>query len=118
MDVFNGYDLYDLTLTQHVALDDSIPTTFVANGEAIRVLPVAGDGGGNQFLIALTGPAKGCVWKWSHELAVETNRKLNIDSIDWGIWKVGDTYSDFLKRVAADWRAFVEGARDWRYISG
>ncbi len=118
MDIFNGYDLYDLTLTQHVALDDSIPMTFETNAEAIRVIPVAGDGGGNQFMIALSGPAKGSVWKWSHELVVETDRKLIIDGIDWGVWKVGDTYSEFLARVAEDWRAFVEGDRDWQYISG
>jgi SMI1 / KNR4 family (SUKH-1) len=100
MDVFNGYQLFAPEMVVRMRADDGVPKTALIDGAAHPCVAVAGDGGGNLFLLVLSS---GRVLKWLHE----TGRTL----------PVADSFAGFLDRVALDWEHFIKGD-DWRYVSG
>lgn len=91
MSVHNGYWLGDIN---KLLGEESFPR--VADGEA--AIPVATDGGGNAFMMGVSGR----VWRWSHE----TDR-LNL---------VAASFGAFLERVAEDWSAYVSDHLGWRFL--
>ena len=101
MDVWNGYQLFAPELVLRMRGEVAVPTAIPLDGVAHPCIAVAGDGGGNLFLLTLpSGP----VFKWLHE----TGRTV----------QVADSFGAFLDRVALDWEHFIEGDGDWRYLSG
>ncbi len=113
-DVFNGYYIYS---PLGRPADSSIPRRLLVGVEPrledVLVLAVAGDGGGNQFLMAVGSEAAGQVWKWNHE------RPVRFDGVAReGLTVVAGSFTAFLERVAEDWEHFVHDDRAWSYISG
>lgn len=115
MDVFSGYAFYSpLSLVSH---DQSVPRRIHVVGERglveVSVLAVAGDGGGNQFLLGMSGELRGRVWKWSHEDPVRFDGVANA-----GLNAVASNFTEFLERVADDWEHFVSATKGWKSLSG
>ena len=113
-DVFNGYYLYS---PLGRPADSSIPRRLLVGAEPrlqeVAVSAVAGDGGGNQFLMGVGSVAAGRVWKWNHE------RPVGLDGVAReGLTEIADSFTAFLERVADDWEHFVRNDPAWSYISG
>jgi hypothetical protein len=113
-DVLNGYYLYS---PLGRPADSSIPRRLLVGAEPllreVAVMAVAGDGGGNQFLMGVGSVAAGHVWKWNHEHPVRSDGVARE-----GLTEVADTFTGFLERMAGDWEHYVRDDRDWPYISG
>jgi hypothetical protein len=99
MDVWNGYWIGGTRGISRMLVQEDVPK---AGGATARVCPVATDGGGNMFLVALEGPP--IILKRNHETGE--------------VEQVADDFESFLERVAEDWRhAALEDAA-WSYLSG
>jgi hypothetical protein len=113
-DVFNGYYFYSPLSSPG---DSSIPRRLLVGAEPrlqeVLVRVVAGDGGGNQFLMGVGAVSAGHVWKWNHELPARVDGVARE-----GLTEIATSFSAFLERVADDWEHFVRDDRGWPYISG
>lgn len=94
MAVHNGYWIGDLNVLQRMIHESQPPRTN--DGEML--VPAAGDGGGNVFMLSSTGR----VLRWDHETAA--------------LAMVAPSFSAFLERVVRDWSAYVEDEAGWRYL--
>ncbi|MFO0551529.1 MAG: SMI1/KNR4 family protein [Polyangiaceae bacterium] len=114
-DVFNGYFFY--SPLQVARRDDSLPRVLqlAVSGpiEEVPVVAVAGDGGGNQFVLGMAGQRRGWVWKWCHEYPVRFDGVANM-----GLTQVASTFAAFVERVAEDWEHFARDDQTWAYLSG
>jgi hypothetical protein len=90
MDVHNGYWLGGIDRVDLSAFPQEV------TGE--KVAPIATDGGGNAFLIT----ANGNVWHRNHE--TQSSKE------------VAKSFSIFLDRVVADWKAYLEDTPGWSYL--
>jgi hypothetical protein len=99
MGVHNGYQLAGAADLVDGTSEGWLPRTIVGPAGAERVLPVAWDGCGNAFLLAL---ATQRVWRWNHETAA--------------VQQVACSFIDFLERVVADWRAYIADTDGWRFL--
>jgi len=113
-DVFNGYYVYSPLCRP---ADSAIPRRLLVGVEPtlqeVTVAVVAGDGGGNQFVMAVGGEAAGRIWKWNHEYPPRFDGVARE-----GLTEIAASFSGFLERVADDWEHFVADDRGWAYISG
>jgi SMI1 / KNR4 family (SUKH-1) len=101
MDVWNGYWIGGVGgLLQNMARRD-FPSVVSDANNSVPVIPVATDGGGNAFLMSLSGDK---VWKWNHGTGDTT--------------LVAPGFSSFLARIAEDWEHFLSDDRTWPYLSG
>lgn len=92
MDIQNGYWIGG---TEGLALNIG-RSDFPHNVEGMKVIPVATDGGGNAFLLAVAGDH---VWQWDHETG--------------HVKEVACSFVAFLSRVADDWEQFAAGNNNW-----
>lgn len=99
MDIRNGYRLGGTGWVRRMVTAGAFPRHVEAEGEPVRVVPFASDGGGNGFLVGLGDEG---VWGWDHE----TGRTR----------RVADSFAAFLARVADDWEAFAADAPGWTYL--
>jgi hypothetical protein len=113
MDFFNGYHVFDPGLVESHFDQDYLPRFIDTDGATTRVLSVAGDGGGNLFLLERDEPFR--VWKWNHELGAATAPTRHDHR---SLFLIAQTFSGFLERVAEDWTHFVKNDTKWTYISG
>ncbi|HWE94867.1 MAG TPA: SMI1/KNR4 family protein [Tepidisphaeraceae bacterium] len=101
MNVWNGYWVGGIVNVTRSVLHPVYSTKVPDEAEESAVVPIAADGGGNDFLLALRS---GQVWKRDHETG---NARI-----------VAASFTDFLGRVAEDWEHFLSGDDSWRYLSG
>ena len=98
MNIWNGYWVGGAaTLARSISRGD-----FPSEIESHAVMPIATDGSGNAFLLALD--PEGPVWKWSP--STQSSRE------------VAPSFQRFLDRLSDDFRMFAAGNHDWPYLSG
>lgn len=115
MGFHNGYDflarpVIQRIMSQHV----EVPRAVLRDDGRVSIVPIAGDGGGNLFLMATRPPFT--VWKWDHETGAAQDRALSEGST--ALLRVAENFTGFLRRVIEDWRHFVDEDTEWNYISG
>jgi hypothetical protein len=108
MDVHNGYDLLPPPLALRIRRQDAIPKAI----DAVAVLPIAADGGGNLFLLGVHPPHE--VWKWNHEIGAARDGALPSESE--ALSHVSYGFTAFLQRVVQDWEHFAEGDDAWPFL--
>jgi hypothetical protein len=94
MSVHNGYWIGGIPKLIAMAKEVHIPGT--SGGRSI--IPIATDGGGNVFFLSDAGS----VLRWQHETGE--------------LSEVSTSFSTFLERVGADWKAYVSNTPEWRYL--
>lgn len=113
MDFHNGYEVFDPQHVLRLLDQDFQPHRVIVDGSEHPVLSVAGDGGGNLFLLQLAVPWR--VWKWDHELP----EGPVVDSSSRALSEVVHGFGAFLRRVTEDWRHFLEDdEEEWDYLVG
>ena len=114
-DVYNGYFIYSPISVGH--FDSSIPRFLhVELNQEIQevwVVCIAGDGGGNQFLMGTSNATNGYIWKWSHEFPPRFDGMASE-----GLKLVAKSFTQFLALVVDDWEHFAAHDNQWQYISG
>jgi cell wall assembly regulator SMI1 len=98
MDIRNGYWIGGPAELSRSIHRRDFPAEVDVRGEAVRAIPLATDGGGNAFMLAVAGS----VWRWDHE----TN----------GCTFVAENLGTFLHRVAEDWSHDLKGDDTWKYL--
>jgi hypothetical protein len=115
MDFFNGYAILEGPVVHGImSQQDEVPRYVRRSGSEVPVVPMAGDGGGNLFLLAAQAPFT--VWKWDHETGAADDGILPEESP--ALAPVAGSFTEFLRRVVEDWRHFMDEDTDWPYISG
>lgn len=95
MSVHNGYWLGGIEqLVRSIECGD-----FPRAAENELTAPIATDGGGNGFLLSVSGR----VWRWDHETGQ--------------ISQLAATFNEFLARVVADWEAYIGDTAGWRFLT-
>ena len=94
MSMRNGYWIGGIDKLRKLRRGDDLPRE--SSGE--RSTPIATDGSGNVYLASESGH----VWRWDHETGLQA--------------QVADSFSGFLSRVAADWKAYLRDDREWRFL--
>ncbi|MCP4549193.1 MAG: SMI1/KNR4 family protein [bacterium] len=94
MSVHNGYWIGGIRKLIAIAREAHIPST--SGGRSI--VPIATDGGGNVFFLSDAGS----ILRWQHETGE--------------LSEVSPSFSAFLERVAADWKAYVSDTPGWSYL--
>ena len=113
MDFHNGYAVHAPELVARMFRDAGAPKRVIAATAAHTLLPVAGDGGGNVFLLGL-GVAT-FVLRWNHETV---GSHSEVASGDPSLTIVADSFAAFLERVRDDWRHYLGPDPDsWAYIT-
>jgi hypothetical protein len=102
MDIWNGYWIGGLTSIKQMMEQKSFPSRCTEASKSYHLIPIATDGGGNGFLMALG--QNNLVWKWWHE-----TEQMDL---------VAKSFSDFLERVKTDWEHFLRKDYAWQYLSG
>lgn len=101
MDVWNGYWIGGVEgLLGNIDCND-FPSEVLEGKSPVAVVPIATDGGGNAFLLALSGNK---VWKWNHESG---DTEL-----------IAHGFTSFLGRIVEDWEHFLRNDAAWGYLSG
>jgi hypothetical protein len=115
MDFYNGYAILERTVVQGImSQQEEVPRYVRRSGSEVPVVPMAGDGGGNLFLLAAQPPFT--VWKWDHETGAADDGILPEQSR--ALVPVAGSFTEFLRRVVEDWRHFMDEDTEWPYISG
>ncbi len=91
-----------------------VPKAVLREDGGVPVVPIAGDGGGNLFLIATRPPFT--VWKWDHETGAAQDGALSEGSE--ALLPVAENFTGFLGRVIEDSRHFLDQDTSWNYLSG
>lgn len=113
MDFRNGYAMHTPELVMRMVRDPGAPRRLVAATGADTLLPVAGDGGGNVFLLRLGAATS--ILRWDHEIGAT---RLEVSSDDPSLTIVADSFAAFLERIRDDWRNFLGPDPDaWTYIT-
>ena len=113
MDFHNGCAVHTPELVTRLFREPGAPKRLVAATGANTLLPVAGDGGGNVFLLSLG--AAGSVLRWDHEIG---GSRAEVSPGDPGISIVADGFTAFLERIRDDWRHFLGPDPDaWEYLT-
>lgn len=113
MDFHNGYAMHPPELVARMFRDAVAPKRVAAAPAAGVLLPVAGDGGGNLFLLGLGATAP--VLRWDHESG---GSPTHVASGNPGLTFVADGFTAFLERIRDDWRHFLAPESDsWDYIT-
>jgi hypothetical protein len=100
MNVWNGLWIGGIVSLERSIKRNDFPKMLNRERNQIELVPVATDGGGNAFLMALSDRS---VWKWNHE------------SNDCTL--VADDFSGFLKRIIDDWEHYLAGDFVWNYLT-
>lgn len=115
MDFHGGYDFLARPVIRRIVSQSAeVPRAVLRGGRKVSIIPVAGDGGGNLFLLAVRPPFT--VWKWNHEIGAAENGFLPEDSR--ALSPVAEDFTGFLRRVIEDWRHFLDEDTSWSYLSG
>ena len=110
-----GYDflarpVIERIMSQYV----EVPGAVLREDGRVSIVPIAGDGSGNLYLIATRPPFT--VWKWDHETGTAQDGVLSEGST--ALLPVAENFTGFLRRVIEDWRHFLDEDTDWNYLSG
>lgn len=115
MSFHNGYDFLARPVIQRIMSQYvEVPRTVLRGDGRVSIVPIAGDGGGNLFLLATRPPCT--VWKWDHETGAATDGVLPEEST--ALLPVAENFTGFLRRVIEDWRHFLDEDTNWSYLSG
>ncbi len=113
MDFHNGYAVHTPELAARMFRDAGTPKRVISGAGTATLLPVAGDGGGNVFLLRLGAATP--VLRWNHETG---GSRPEVSSADPGLMIVADSFTAFLERVRDDWRHFLGPDPDsWTYLT-
>ena len=113
MDFHNGYAMHTPELVMRMVRDPAGPKRLVAGTAVATLLPVAGDGGGNVFLLRLGAATP--VLRWDHETG---GSRPEVSSADPNLMIVADSFAAFLERIRDDWRHFLgPDPGSWTYIT-
>jgi hypothetical protein len=112
MDVHNGYDVFSPDDVLRLSKQAWQPHHVAVDGVRRAVLAIAGDGGGNLFLLESARPWR--VWKWNHELG---SGRDTIDGSARELEEVARGFTAFLAAIAEDWERFADGDTNWIYLS-
>lgn len=113
MDFHNGYAMHPPELVARMFRDSTAPKRLPAAPAGGALLPVAGDGGGNLFLLGLG--ATGAVLRWDHESG---GARPDDASGNPHLTLVADGFTAFLERIRDDWRHFLDPeSESWDYIT-
>ena len=113
MDFQNGYAVHTPEEVVRMFFQGDAPLTVHSADGPVPVLPVAGDGGGNVFLLKLRTPH--VVLRWDHEFG-EVNDAL--PPTHPGFREVADGFVSFLERIRDDWSHFLgPDPESWTYIT-
>ncbi len=110
-DVHNGYFLAPPDRVRVGSHHDGCPQRVRVGDTELHVLVVGSDGGGNHFLLGVGGTTR--VWRWDHERP--TSDSVVTDEHP-ALLHLGDSFSDLLRRIEADWRHFLADDQGWSYI--
>lgn len=113
MDFHNGYVMHTPEEVVRHVHGAGAPKRVTAAGDTIPVLPVAADGGGNQFLLRLRAPHT--VLRWDHETG-EAHDTLPADH--GSLQPVAADFVSLLERIRDDWRHFLgPDPASWTYLA-
>lgn len=112
MDFHNGYDVFGPELVLRLLDQDFQPQRVLVDQLEQPVLAIAGNGGGNLFLLQLAAPWR--VWKWNHELPSGAVADASCRALS----EIAHGFTDFLRRIADDWRHFLADDPEWSYVAG
>ena len=113
MDFHNGYVMHTPQEVVRIFREGGAPQRVTTAHGAIPVLPVAGDGGGNVFLLQVRTPHG--VLRWAHELG---GARDVVPVTDRCLQPVAGDFVSFLERIRDDWRHFLgPDPASWSYIT-
>ena len=113
MDFHNGYAMHTPELVARMLRDASTPKRVVGGTATATLLPVAGDGVGNVFLLRLGAATP--VLRWDHETG---GSRPEVSPEDPSVMIVADSFAAFLERIRDDWRHFLgPDPGSWTYIT-
>jgi len=104
-DMFNGYFIHSAEVLRSTNQCPSFPTHVQHRTREQRLLCIGGDGGGNLWVIGTSEPFP--VFKWDHERG---------ESVE-GLSYIADGFVALLERMAQDWRQFLSGNHEWKYLA-
>lgn len=114
MEVHNGYDLFGAS--EALSRPDPVdgPPAYIRDITGrTRLVAIGADGGGNLFLLELSGTGR--VFKWNHE---RSSDERTVGPTHPSIALAGVSFSAFLARVVEDCEHFLAGDRAWPYLAG
>lgn len=113
MDFHNGYVMHTPEEVVRLFRQPGAPKRVMTVDGAVPVLPVAGDGGGNVFLLQLRLPH--VVLRWDHETG-ETRDA--VPATHRGVRPISDGFVSLLERIRGDWSHFLgSDPASWTYIT-
>jgi hypothetical protein len=113
MDFHNGYVMHTPEEVVRIFHEAGAPQRVATGRGAIPVLPVAGDGGGNLFLLQVRLPHD--VLRWDHELG---DARDTVPVTHHSLQPVADSFVSLLERIRDDWSQFLgPGPASWTYIT-
>ena len=102
MDFHNGYQVHTPEQVVRLHRESGAPKRVEIAGGVLPVLPVAGDGGGNVFLLQSRMPYT--VLRWDHEVG---NTRDEVLATHHGFRPICDGFVTLLERIRADWSQFL-----------
>ena len=113
MDFHNGYVIHTPEEVVRLFRQGGTPKRLTTADAAIPVLPVAGDGGGNVFLLQLAPPH--FVLRWDHEIG---DIGEEVPATHHCFRPISDSFVSFLERIREDWSHFLgPDPAAWIYIT-
>ena len=113
MDFHNGYVVHRPDEVVRLFREAGAPQRVITANDAVPVLPVAGDGGGNVFLLQLRTPH--IVLRWDHEIGESGDA---LPAAHPGFREISRGFVSLLERIREDWRHFLgSDPESWTYIA-
>ena len=113
MDLHNGYVMHTPEQVVRLFHQAGAPKRVLTAAGAIPVLPVAGDGGGNMFLLQLRPPH--VVVRWDHEIGEARDA---VPATHPCFQPISDSFVSLLERIREDWSHFLgSDPASWTYIT-
>ena len=113
MDFQNGYAMHTPEEVVRHLRRAGTPRQLTVADDAVPVIPVAADGGGNLFLLRLRAPHT--VLRWDHEIG-EARDTLPVDHD--GLQPVAVDFASLLERIRDDWSHFLgPDPTSWSYLT-
>ena len=113
MDFHNGYVMHTPEEVVRLCRQPGAPKRLTTANGAVPVLPVAGDGGGNVFLLQLRPPH--VVLRWDHEIGEARDA---LPATHPSLRAISDGFVSLLERIREDWRHFLgSDPTSWTYIT-
>jgi hypothetical protein len=113
MDFHNGYVMHTPEEVVRLNRQAGAPKRVATADGPIPVLAVAGDGGGNVFLLQLRVPYT--VLRWDHETGEARDA---LPSTHPSLQPICDGFASLLERIREDWRHFLGSEPgSWGYVT-